>query len=96
MTERSPREIIEALLARMEGLNTLSPNHQEFVRWRHEAVQAVKKLFPDETWMVFKDIPFYDHKKVMGFYAKSFSQEAYINGLARSREFLEKKLAELK
>ncbi len=83
-------------MARMKDLDALSPNHQEFLRWRHEAVVAVKKHFPDEAWMVFKDIPFYDYKKIMGFYAKSFSPEAYANGLARSRAFLEKKLAELK
>ena len=96
MAERSPREIIEAHIARIEGLKALSPNHQEFVRWRHEAVVAVKELFPGDSWMVFKDIPFYDYKKIMGFYAKSFSPQAYANGLARSRDFLEKKLAELK
>lgn len=96
MSEKSPREAIEALLARIDGLKALSPNHQEFVRWRHEAVLAVKELLPDNAWMVFKDIPFYDYKKIMGFYAKSFSPEAYANGLARSREFLEKKMAELK
>lgn len=96
MTKRSPRQIIEALIARIEGLKSLSPNHQEFVRWQHEAALAVKKIFPGDAWMVFKDIPFYDYKKIMGFYAKSFSPQAYANGLARSREFLEKKLAELK
>lgn len=96
MAEKSPRAVIEALLARMEGLKAASPNGREFVRWRHEAVSAVKEFFPDDAWMVFKDIPFYDYKKIMGFYAKSFSPEAYQNGLARSREFLEKKLADLK
>lgn len=96
MAEKSPREVIEALIARIEGLQALSPNDREFVRWHHEAVLAVKAYFPDESWMVFKDIPFYDLKKIMAFYAKSFSPEAYANGLARSRAFLEKKLAELK
>lgn len=93
--KKSPRETIQTLIARIEALRALSHNDQEFVRWHHEAVLAVKALFPDESWMVFKDIPFYDLKKVMAFYAKSFSPEAYANGLDRSRAFLEKKQAKL-
>ncbi len=96
MADKSPREVLEESLARIDGLKTLSPSSREFERWRHETAAALKELFPDDTWIIFKDIPVYDYKKVMGFYAKSFSPEAYAKGLARAREFLEKKLAELK
>ncbi len=94
MTEKPSREVIGALLARIEGLTALSPNHPEFVRWHREAVLAVKDLFSDDTWKVFKDIPFWGFKKVLGFYARSYSPEAYQHGLTRCREFLEKKLAD--
>ncbi len=95
MTAPSPRDTLQAALDGIAALAALSPNHPDFIAWRKNTLAAVKDAFGLEEARVFNDIPFYEFKKVMGFYAKQYSPEAYANGLARCRAFLEKKLAAL-